>query len=440
MELVPTSEEATPPEVTEATPPPKVTGGKELRSLLNESTEAPFSDTVREEFGDEPGDEEEGDMEDMVLKEHEASYNAAMTSGKLWCGAVTILLIMLLVMLFVDFGGDCDDDKDGDDFEGGAGVEYYRNIIDSHEMTTLTLVRGSGLCSQLMNVMGQKIYYTEHDRGFIVDDNEYGYSWNETVGMIKGFFTPKFPVLAKGEWKEVFQRHFGVPDYAKVFQLGTRRPLQKGKVEIMSSLFQGYRNAFEQEYGTNGDTLYNRFVQEACSSFQLNPRAKAEIEYLIQRNGIPNLREGTSVAFHVRRGADQKKEHTIYPGKNYVEKLLKVAPNKNIDSCFVSSDDFSAVYEVNAALEHYGVNCTVYHLTRAEASGLENDLAYENFENALEFFADLYLMTDATYFVGTFDSNVATVVSLWRACKYKDAPHYANSYGIDKEDWYYRLH
>lgn len=57
------------------------------------------------------------------------------------------------------------------------------------------------------------------------------------------------------------------------------------------------------------------------------------------------------------------------------------------------------------------------------------------------FLTELSHMIDATYLVGTFNSNVNALVGILRACPgtNRDATrHYAQTYGVDGDSWYLR--
>jgi hypothetical protein len=54
----------------------------------------------------------------------------------------------------------------------------------------------------------------------------------------------------------------------------------------------------------------------------------------------------------------------------------------------------------------------------------------------LQFFTEISYMINATYFVGTFDSNVGGMVGVLRACKGdKPVKTFANSFGVDSDTW-----
>ncbi|CAB9514740.1 expressed unknown protein [Seminavis robusta] len=325
----------------------------------------------------------------------------------------------------------------------------YVDYILSRKMTNICLVQGSGLCSNIMNIMGQKILFTDKGRGFIVDDTRYNYKWKDgSTGVLRGFFTPQFPVLGEGEWDHVIRPRFhtNIMDVVVgVGMTGLYRDRDQ-KMEVQWCPGERYRGFFPPVYGTTGEELYNRFVKEACDSFLFNDVAKQEIKAVRDQHNIPDLRQSNSVAFHVRRGDKLIGESALFPGSVYVSKLLEVitaTTNPKIDDCFIASDDFAAVAEIIESLEKHRIPCKIHSLTNKEEHG--SDFRYQrngptDFESTIEFLTEMSLMVDATYFIGTFNSNVGSVASIIRKCHYPEAPHYANSYGVDQDEWYYRLH
>ncbi|CAB9518669.1 expressed unknown protein [Seminavis robusta] len=325
----------------------------------------------------------------------------------------------------------------------------YVDYILGNKMTNVCLVQGSGLCSQIMNIMGQKILFGDKGRGFIVDDTHYNYRWKDgKTGVLHGFFTPQFPVLREGEWDSIIRPRFHTPPMGQVVgavgMTGDYRDREQ-QMEVQWCPGEGYRGFFPPIYGTEGEEVYNRFAKETCDNFQFNDQAKQEIKAVMDENNIPDIRHTKSVAFHVRRGDKLIGESAAYPGSDYVDKLLEVAKRDKtrIDDCFITSDDYAAIDEIKQSLKEKKVRCKIHTVTKDTEHG--SDFRRErngpaDYESTIEFLTEVSLMSDATYFIGTFNSNVGSVASLMRKCHYPDAPHYSNSYGVDRDVWYYRLH
>jgi hypothetical protein len=208
-------------------------------------------------------------------------------------------------------------------------MDYISLLRDpQYSMTNICILQGSGLGSQLLNMIAQKIYFTDRERGFIVDDTQYGYKWQDnTTGVLEGFFTPKFPVLQMGEWEDIFRPQLDMPSMDTLLRMGSRKVYTDTdhKVEIMWAIAQPYRDEFPKTYGRRPIPLYTRFATEACLHLQFNERAKLEMKKLLDLHQIPSdLRHRHSVAFHVRRGDKIGTESKLYPGSTYVDKLEQV--------------------------------------------------------------------------------------------------------------------
>ena len=133
------------------------------------------------------------------------------------------------------------------------------------------------------------------------------------------------------------------------------------------------------------------------------------------------------------------KESRLYTAKEYVDKLVSVlqANNvqlSNVDVCFVATDDASVVPEMQSALEATQLSCRLVYTPTANITG-KGDRYRPN--STLIFLAELSMLVEATYFVGTFNSNVGELAAVLRACPggYPAENHFAQSYGVDQEDW-----
>jgi len=272
--------------------------------------------------------------------------------------------------------------------------------------TMLCIFADSGLGSQLVQMLAQKLYYSEHDVQFIVDDNHYGYKWDDQKGVLRGYFTPHFPTLKPGDYLTYFQEPYGLPDAAGVMGLRAFRMANSNDntIHVQWAINEGFRNNFQQQHGNTGFKLYHRFVSEACHNLQFNARAMRAMQQYIQQhaNGdsnvvIPDLRRHShSVAFHVRRGDKvQLGESRAYQGREYVETLLQVlhVNHKNatdIQDCFVASDDYRAIDEMRDALRERNVGCQVHYLaSRTELAAGIHKASYLEREFTIQFLAEL---------------------------------------------------
>ncbi|CAB9511428.1 expressed unknown protein [Seminavis robusta] len=306
--------------------------------------------------------------------------------------------------------------------------------LTSKGRKTITVLEGSGLGSQMINMLAQKIYFEAHGKEYFVDDTEYGYRWDDNTGVLQGYFTPQFPVLQRSDWQQMTS-FMGVPPRNVIFN--TNDVYRDGAIEIIKSIRFSQRKHFRKEFKHDH---FGLMVPEACKHLQFNQRAKQEFKTLIDANNIPNLRNVSSAAFHIRRGDKiLAHESIVYSGANYVLKLLEAVGEQKIDHCFISSGDYAAVEEVQAALQEKQVGCQVHTLTQQAEHGADESVSRTNRANTVQFLAEMSQLIDATFFVGTFNSNVGSMAALLRACIYPKK-RYGNSYGVDTDDWYYVRH
>jgi hypothetical protein len=131
----------------------------------------------------------------------------------------------------------------------------------------------------------------------------------------------------------------------------------------------------------------------------------------------------------------------------YVHKLKQIAPNVTFEHCFVATDDYRVIVEIREALANEITICRNLHtLTQPDENGHHEKITKEIKKNespdaeTLQFIAELQSMITTTYFVGTFNSNVGALTSVLRGChgRNDDYPHFARSYGVDRDGWYFR--
>ena len=167
-----------------------------------------------------------------------------------------------------------------------------------------------------------------------------------------------------------------------------------------------------------------------------------------------NARRRRSVAFHIRRG-DKSIEIAMTKASTYVSKMMKVVPKATeIHDCFVATDSYHAIHELQTALRSQNMTC---HLASLVQPNYKTTRGRDDF---LGFLAEYLILVKATYFIGTFTSNIGDLVALTRRCeqqrrqKQNDANdtnddndndemknvlsaynHYSQSYGVDHDEW-----
>jgi len=342
--------------------------------------------------------------------------------------------------------------------EGGGdqGLQISNNHgIFLFELGSWSACHGMG--SITLSLLLLKAYYEEtQNRTFVLDQSRLKqYRRNETHGLYSGFLTADFAVLDERYTNNRKRNVITRPAGWSAFDDGASSSIEKlshgnmlGWMKFEIALIQAFT------YFTNIDSsnayLFGRGVPLACS-IRINTETDEEIAQLLRNRSIPSLLDenddtGTSVAFHIRRGDKLYFESRAYQAKEYVDELVRVVSveeKQSIRTCYVATDNFRAVSELSAALRDASIDCTVHTLANTYAT-------HRNGHHALLLLADLHMLVHATFFVGTFNSNIGCLVSLWRGCDYDDdAPrqsslgasranrynHFYRSYGVDAEEW-----
>ena len=333
------------------------------------------------------------------------------------------------------------------------------------------LFSASGLGSQLMNFYAQVVYMAEHrNRSMIAMETTYGYRFNESLGVLTGFFTPHFPVVDTSlQVEQTIQRHVtGVNVTNWIARAKMFRPEWRGNAQnppVILTALMDYRDRILQAYDPASLAFYHKMAYYMCPNMQFNARAQKHMAQLRTEHGIPDdFQLKTSVAFHVRR-RDKVKEAPLHAGEAYVRKLQTavLSPSSSgtaaaaaastvaLDYCFVATDDFKAVQEIRLALQEHNISCQLFSIATANTRNpLPRNQKPETMLTAttaaLEFMTELDMMISATYFVGSFSSNIGAVVSVLRSCKDSrggegndpdNASHYGQSFGVDQENWFF---
>ena len=235
--------------------------------------------------------------------------------------------------------------------------------------------------------------------------------------------------------------------------------------------------------------FYKALLEYVCPQLQFNTETKQEITAYRHQHEIPDLRSnpttttrnstrsGISVAFHVRR-TDKitSRESRSYAGQEYVDKLVKVLDTNKlkhqvVTQCYIATDDSRVVEELTTALQNASIPCTIYSLATTTKEGRLTQRNRVSREQTIRLMTDLDILSETTYFIGTFNSNLGGLVGVLRGCRqyyyhYEEdstlahratlpnsqqhkeeeehtipvppPPHFANSYGVDKDGWSFR--
>lgn len=89
---------------------------------------------------------------------------------------------------------------------------------------------------------------------------------------------------------------------------------------------------------------------------------------------------------------------------------------------------------METALREAHIECEIQSLP-ADGGAAKVGSERDSFLSSLTFLTEVSMMVEATYFVGTFNSNVATMATVLRGCPERghDQEHYYHSYGVDSE-------
>ena len=209
------------------------------------------------------------------------------------------------------------------------------------------------------------------------------------------------------------------------------------------------RNWGKRTFGTVN--LYHELVHRMCPHLQFNEQAKNDLKATRQSSyDLPDtLRHTTSAAFHVRRTDKVSKSESIaYPCTDYVNQLMHALESdgvrlEDVEICFLATDDYTVHTEMQQALDAVGLTCRlVYTAPSAEFQKVSPGDTSQRYEAdaALVFLTEFSVMLEATYLMGTFNSNIEALAGVLRACPggYDANKHYAQTYGVDGPAWFFR--
>jgi hypothetical protein len=254
--------------------------------------------------------------------------------------------------------------------------------------------------------------------------------WNDTTG-------PDYPILRIRQYND--PRYFS---------------------DKRGEAFKHYR------FGGNDPTMFQRLSKMICDSVRFKDDLVEEIQATLQQAGIPDYANisaqanqigqdpalGPTVAFHVRRGDKvygKRFESKLFLEDLYVEKLMDIPDIQqhlpSIQHCYVATDEYNVTVGLRASLEKHNVTCQLHFLVPRDRDR-DNLSDRRSHDDTRDFFTELYLLSHATYFVGTFNSNVGAFVAPFRGCKWQGNHgtmldrfnHFYGSYGVDRQNWFIR--
>jgi len=326
------------------------------------------------------------------------------------------------------------------------------------------------------------------NRSIIVDQSRfYNYRYsnqnqNTTKGLYSGFLKTSFPVLdSENDWStiEQFAHKNGI-----LVPLDRNISLvsKSGWLSWLNELQGMKKNWIDKTYRNESD-FFGHLSKASCH-IRFNQETNERIGKILQNHSVPNFRPSlynniiddgndcSSVAFHIRRGDKLEKESIPYQAKEYIDTLIRGISEKEkncIRHCFVATDDYRVVSDLATELAASSIHCTLHTFARPFHDN-KNDkpsskaTPKRDGNHALVLFVDLKMMIDASFFVGTFNSNIGKLAAMWRGCKQEEEEeeyredvvaswktrrrtqgaslanhynHFYRSYGVDRDYWYY---
>uniref|UniRef100_A0A7S2Y428 Uncharacterized protein n=1 Tax=Entomoneis paludosa TaxID=265537 RepID=A0A7S2Y428_9STRA len=327
-----------------------------------------------------------------------------------------------------------------------------------------------------------------HQRQVFVLDESYAKSYRRSRNVgLPGFFDFHFPVIHNSkEYNRIFREfqtnglgHLANEDlWVKNMWNRTTSvdyPILRIRQFKDPRYFQETRKKAMQHYelsNSNGKdlTTFERLSRRICDNVAFHKDMLQDVQEQLQQSSIPdfaNSRQandqaanvsslsslGTTVAFHVRRGDKvygKRLESKLFLEDLYVKKLVRSVPSDldltSIQHCYVATDEYNVTLGLEQSLQKHNISCQLHYLV-PQHRNKDNLSDRQSLEDTKSFFTELYLLTRATYFVGTFNSNVGAFVAPFRACHWKGEDrgtaanrfhHYYASYGVDKDHWFIR--
>ena len=318
------------------------------------------------------------------------------------------------------------------------------------------------------NLLLLKLYFEDtQGRKMVLDQSRFRqYRLNESNGLYSGFLRTDFPVLDDVE--DIKKVHDRILDHQNVTDFVIEEPLQGVDTERSKQVpilkvshvsARGWRRFFKVRdtamrhfsHENSGQlqfnaSLFGRLSASSCG-MQMTSETEDTINSILRNASIPSFADkavtNSSVAFHIRRGDKVKAgESRAFEAQEYVDVLVQAlseSKQSSLQSCFVATDAYPVVAELEAALRNASIGCRLYTLATSDYS------ADRNTDHTMSLLAEIKMLVDASFFVGSFNSNVGALVSLWRGCSSQRRRsgaseanrfhHYFQSYGEDSEEW-----
>jgi hypothetical protein len=340
----------------------------------------------------------------------------------------------------------------------------------------------SGFGSVMNTFFVFAMYFNDtHNRQIAIFDDSFAETYRKSPQLgLQGFFDLKFPVLntpddytkAFTELQQLGYGHLTDPDVwvERMWNETTEVdfPILRIRQFKDPRYFSEKRKSAMKQIDTRDvSNPFLRLSNLICDNVWFNNELLGYIHDELQKFNIPDFANsyplvddqqsksiGKTVAFHVRRGDKVHGKHfesKLFLEEQYVEKLLSIpaiqalSDLNEIKHCYVATDEYNVTIGLQESLMKHNVSCQLHYMVPSHRDK-DNMSDRRDIDDTRSFFTELYMLTHATYFVGTFNSNVGSFVAPFRGCVWKGDKgdkkdwhhHFFESYGVDREKWFIR--
>ncbi len=277
-----------------------------------------------------------------------------------------------------------------------------------------------GLFSELNNLVLAKVYADWHGMKLVVNTKNWnarikeGWSdyFRNTLTCRNDFFTAQLKIYSKEKpWigkiyynpKEFFTFYFYYCVNAVFTFFHPQTELTK---EVFSKL---YSTRFLQE--ELGDSCFEKYASTFKDLYRYNDKTIGRIRNMRDKLQIPDKYIGV----HLRRGDKiTSGEMDDIDGKVYIDEIRK---RKEIShNVYIATDDISVISYLERELGEDGF-CLFYNRTSNQKgfneNGFNSKTRQERYEDTLNVLLDMDVLIHASFFIGTYSSNLSRVVPLY---------------------------
>ncbi len=300
-------------------------------------------------------------------------------------------------------------------------VEKYKHLNRGKRRKLVFQLTGRGFASEINNMLSAMLYCLVHDIEFIL----YSKPW--CASHEKGWQDYFLPFCEEYTDK-LFYRN-------SAFELGHD---EKKRDSLQKSLFKNHYNAHDlwfkiiddnflskefiiPELGIEGDIFQaKRVLLKIICRYNLETESRVHAKDEMLSSIKP------FISLHIRQG-DKAPEAEVLPGRRYIEQIKKAPPHlKNV---FVASDDYRVIED---CMKHCPDRFRIVTFCKPTTTGYDQDAFSQEKvivkkQQMLDLFLDLHFLVQSRFFIGTYSSNIARLVALFKGrnkCQSLDIPEW----------------